>query len=225
MVWPSNGWLEGWVWLEPSLAVAGLLALAGLVLGAVRIRVRRRPRRLHLPGFVRRIIALLGLCLSMSSASSFASGRPSVHPSRSGRPLPEAPWVGTSGFPPPHPLVPSKSRPSGLGHPAIHPNGGKVDGTPLFERAARRRARERRESGELHPAGGQQTVSVKGHSITVARGDCLWTLAAEVLDTVDPARIDDYWRAIYRVNHRVVGFDPDLLLPGQVLVLPEKTTG
>jgi LysM domain len=228
MVWWSNGWLEGWwAWLEPTLMVTGLLALAALVMGAVRIRVRRRPRRLLLPSFARRIVALLGFSLSLSSASSFASGRPSVHPSRSDRPLPEAPWLGTSGFSPPHPLVPSKSRPSGprLDHPAVHPPAGKWDGTPLFERAAQRREREQRKSPEFHPAGSPKTVSVKGGTITVARGDCLWTLAAEVLGVADTPRIDGYWRAIYRVNHRVVGSDPNLLFPGQVLVLPQEATG
>jgi LysM domain len=227
MAWRFDGWFEGWAWLEPILAMAGLMALAALVRAAVRIRVRRRPGRSRIPNFARRVIALLGLSLSLSSASSFASGRPSVHPSRSDRPLPEAPWLGTSGFSPPHPLVPTKSRPEEprLDHPAVHRHAAKGDGTPLFERAAQRREREQRESRELHPAGNPQAVSVKGRTIKVARGDCLWTLAAEVLDTRDPARIDGYWRAIYRVNHRVVGSDPNLLLPGQVLVLPRKATG
>jgi nucleoid-associated protein YgaU len=159
-----------------------------------------------------------------SALEKMSTKRPSAIPQMA---MTKPALINTTGFPPPHPLVPSKSRPSGphLDHPAIHPNAGKVDGTPLFERAAQRRGRERGESHELHPVGSPETVSVSGRTIRVARGDCLWTLAAEVLDTADPARIDDYWRAIYRVNHRVVGFDPNLLLPGQVLVLPDKATG
>ncbi|MGH2699848.1 MAG: LysM peptidoglycan-binding domain-containing protein [Actinomycetota bacterium] len=225
MNWRAAHWSEGWAWLEPIVVLSGLLAFAAAVSGAVRVRVRRGRRRPLLPAITRRIIALLGFALSVSSTSSFASGRPSVHPGRSDRPFSEAPWRGAGGFSPPHPLVPSGSRPAPV-HPAIHPSPeGKAE-IPLFERAGQRRARTRAESRRLHPAGGPREVSLKEtRVVTVAKGDCLWSLAAEALGTADPGRIDGYWRAIYRVNHRVVGRDPNHLLPGQVLILPRKATG
>lgn len=59
----------------------------------------------------------------------------------------------------------------------------------------------------------------------VRQGDSLWALAAEPSAT-DGARssltattIDARWRAIYRANRAVIGPDPDLIRPGQRLVI------
>ncbi len=49
---------------------------------------------------------------------------------------------------------------------------------------------------------------------TVQRGDTLSALAGRYLG--DPSR----WREIYDANRAVIGDDPDLILPGQVLTLP-----
>jgi nucleoid-associated protein YgaU len=57
--------------------------------------------------------------------------------------------------------------------------------------------------------------------VTVAGGDTLWDLAAAHLGPgADDAAIDAAWRADYAANRDVVGPDPDLILPGQVLALP-----
>lgn len=56
----------------------------------------------------------------------------------------------------------------------------------------------------------------------VAPGDSLWAIAARHLGTDDPRRIDDYWREVYTANRAVVGDDPHLIFPGQVLVLPSE---
>ncbi|QZY30032.1 LysM peptidoglycan-binding domain-containing protein [Nocardioides coralli] len=59
-------------------------------------------------------------------------------------------------------------------------------------------------------------------TVVVAPGDSLWRLAARTLPTgVDPRAVDRRWRAIYRANHQLVGADPDLIHPGQRLLLPE----
>jgi nucleoid-associated protein YgaU len=59
----------------------------------------------------------------------------------------------------------------------------------------------------------------------VVRGDCLWHIAADSLlgqlgrlpdDGEVAAAVDTWWRA----NAEVIGPDPDLLLPGQVLRAP-----
>jgi hypothetical protein len=60
----------------------------------------------------------------------------------------------------------------------------------------------------------------------VLRGDCLWDIAAgwlerrqpgvEVTDTAVREATQAWWRA----NAAVIGADPDLLLPGQVLRPP-----
>lgn len=47
--------------------------------------------------------------------------------------------------------------------------------------------------------------------VTVRQGDCLWSIAY---------RHHTSWRAIYDLNRHVIGDDPDLIFPGQRLVLP-----
>ena len=58
----------------------------------------------------------------------------------------------------------------------------------------------------------------------VARGDHLWavaeaTLADHGLDT-DDATTAAYWRELIEANRATIGEDPDLIHPGDVLVLP-----
>ncbi|MGH3346923.1 MAG: LysM peptidoglycan-binding domain-containing protein, partial [Nocardioides sp.] len=57
--------------------------------------------------------------------------------------------------------------------------------------------------------------------LVVRPGDTLWEIAERTL----PARVTDdeverRWREIYRANRDVVGADPDLIRPGQRLVVP-----
>ena len=61
--------------------------------------------------------------------------------------------------------------------------------------------------------------------VTIRRGDTLWALAAaELPPRASKAEITDRWRAIYRRNRGVIGADPDLIRPGQLLRLPHLTT-
>jgi nucleoid-associated protein YgaU len=226
MEWRLATWTPEWIWLEPVLAGTIILALTSAFWGVVRVR-RRRPARTTAPPFVQRIVTLLGIGLTFFATPSPASGRTSAHPGRSGRPLLEAPWRETSGFPPPRPLVPSGG-PIGSApklHPAIHAGAGVGHG-PLFERAGRRASTQREGSRRLHPAGDPGAVKIeRNHSVTVLDGDCLWTIAAEVLSSDDAQRVDAYWRAIFRLNRAAIGSDPDRLFPGQTLRLPRKTIG
>ena len=61
---------------------------------------------------------------------------------------------------------------------------------------------------------------------TVRSGDCLWSIARStiVADGVSPtgASIADLWRRIYDVNAAVIGANPRLSCPGQVLAIPER---
>ncbi len=58
--------------------------------------------------------------------------------------------------------------------------------------------------------------------VRVRPGDSLWSLAAEHLGPAapDPA-VDRLWRRWYAANRAVVGPEPDLLLPGQLLRPPD----
>lgn len=56
---------------------------------------------------------------------------------------------------------------------------------------------------------------------TVVPGDCLWTIAEDLLrPSPSPAEVDRGWRSIYRLNRSRLGPDPDVLRPGTRLVLP-----
>ncbi|MDQ4125019.1 MAG: LysM peptidoglycan-binding domain-containing protein, partial [Actinomycetota bacterium] len=56
----------------------------------------------------------------------------------------------------------------------------------------------------------------------VLPGDTLWSIAAERLGTDDVRRIARYWPRIHRANREVIGANPDLIRPGQVLELPPE---
>lgn len=61
--------------------------------------------------------------------------------------------------------------------------------------------------------------------VVVRRGDSLWTIAAKELGPgASNATIAKRWPDWYAANVRVVGDDPDLLLPGQVLRTPKRTS-
>ncbi|GAA4833926.1 hypothetical protein GCM10023221_08060 [Luteimicrobium xylanilyticum] len=58
--------------------------------------------------------------------------------------------------------------------------------------------------------------------VTVRRGDSLWAVAAAHLGPhATDAEIARAWPRWYEANSHVIGADPDLLLPGTVLVAPE----
>ncbi len=58
----------------------------------------------------------------------------------------------------------------------------------------------------------------------VRRGDSLWLLAARRLGArADTTDITQYWPEIYRANRDVIGDDPSVIRPGQVLDLPAPT--
>ena len=56
----------------------------------------------------------------------------------------------------------------------------------------------------------------------VAPGDSLWEIARSTLPPrVSDAEVERRWQEIYRANRDVVGADPDLIRPGQRLVMPD----
>ncbi len=69
------------------------------------------------------------------------------------------------------------------------------------------------------PAGGLPAP----HGVVVHRGDTLWAIAARDLgpDATD-AEVAAHWPRWYAANRAVIGPDPDLVLPGQVLVRPSQ---
>ncbi len=86
------------------------------------------------------------------------------------------------------------------------------------------------DSGEMGPTfwpvGGEHSVRTDSQpsardTVVVHRGDTLWSLAADRLPADAPASV--ILQAVYqwyRLNRPVIGSDPDLILPGQILRIP-----
>jgi nucleoid-associated protein YgaU len=60
-------------------------------------------------------------------------------------------------------------------------------------------------------------------SVVVRPGDSLWALAERDLGSeATDRRVSETWPAIYRRNRGVIGPDPSLIRPGEVLTIPEE---
>lgn len=69
-------------------------------------------------------------------------------------------------------------------------------------------------------ANNETTAPTQSSQWTVSAGESLWKIAAKHLQTTDIAKIDSYWRQIWQENRTLIGADPNLIIPGQVLTLP-----
>lgn len=108
---------------------------------------------------------------------------------------------------------------AGAGVPALAAGGDGSEllvGLPLPERAVAPPQRAIAPSPPPTVAGVQV---VADGAYVVRRGDSLWSIAR--LHPGDSASVDQRWRAIWQANRDVVGDDPDLILPGQALHLPD----
>ena len=84
------------------------------------------------------------------------------------------------------------------------PRSDPLSGLPLPERAG----------GPAHP---------RHHAVVVRPGDTLWALAEHDLPAPATDRqVSVRWHAVYRRNRGVIGPDPDLIRPGQVLKLTKE---
>lgn len=69
------------------------------------------------------------------------------------------------------------------------------------------------------------TTAATPVEVVVQRGDTLWSIAARHLGPgASDAEIAKAWPAWFAENRDVVGDDPDLILPGQVLQAPQAVT-
>ncbi len=111
-------------------------------------------------------------------------------------PAPEARASPTAAGPPPSPV--SDATPVS---PAWEPAPMPVDGGLLVRPGAR-------------PTAG-------GAEVVVAPGDSLWSIVAVRLGPLaTAAEVAESWPAWYEANRAVIGEDPSLLMPGQVLAAP-----
>jgi hypothetical protein len=111
-----------------------------------------------------------------------------------------------------------------LGPPAIasghhHPRPDRdavLTGLPLPDRAVANPAPHASRRTSRGPAAGTRSVVVRP-------GDCLWSIAAGELPPGAPtSAVARRWRAIYAANRPVIGPDPDVVVPGQRLLVPRS---
>lgn len=69
---------------------------------------------------------------------------------------------------------------------------------------------------------GGRPVATTDHEVVVHRGDTLWSIAARHLGPqASDAEIAAAWPRWFDLNRSLVGDDPDLILPGQILRIPD----
>ena len=113
----------------------------------------------------------------------------------------------------PSPAVPSFPEPSGQA-PLTVPTTTAPTAAPRLPEPA----------PPLQPARGATTVPAL-RTVEVHAGDTLWSVAQEHLGTgAGVADTAAAWPAWYDANRAVIGDDPDLIHPGQVLVVPASHT-
>lgn len=82
--------------------------------------------------------------------------------------------------------------------------------------------RPRRAAGRPGGAGGLDRARAHRPVVAVSPGDSLWSIASDLLPAGAPdARVDRAWRLLYRANRPIVGSDPNLIEPGDRLVIPD----
>ena len=186
--------LAAWVGVGLLAAMTGRLpGTAGTA--ARRVAVVALPRALYR---VAAGAAGLGVLLSPALASAGVA-----HPGGTGASVVvPSPLPSTDSVPAPQlPLSATPANPAST-HPAsTHPT--PTHPTPV------------------HPTPADRTAA--SSTVTVRPGDSLWHIAASRLGgPPPPARIAAAWPRWFAANRAVIGPDPDYLVPGEVLHVPES---
>jgi hypothetical protein len=201
------------IWWVMSLMIAFAAAL--LERGG-RTRAAAAAGKLS-PGFMRRL-ALAAVGLQLITAQLATAATPPALPGTDSSPRTavSAAWTPTSdaSFADPADTVPAAMPPE----PPPSPSGPAADPQwkplrPVVEPGPLA-------SRQLRP----QEPAAARTEVTVRAGDSLWSLsAAELGAFASDVDIAIEWPRLYQANRPVIGENPDVLLPGQVLRLPPRT--
>jgi len=229
--------LAGVVWL----ALGVLLELVSLVPGAVG-HAACQVADLVTPRLLRRAAGtLLGVGLAAGALPGASVAAPVIAVHAAPAPLPDP---GFAPLPDPGWAPPAVPRPASAGEPVAPAESGVVppalsgvpppplSGVPPSENeptASGRgwvpsppAVRAQPDVRVLSPAPPPGTTRGGPAEVVVRRGDSLWTIAARHLGPdVSDGEIARAWPAWFEANRTVIGDDPDLLRPGQVLRAPE----
>lgn len=201
--------------VAPLCAVAASAVLGWLCLAAVLSALTRLPgpagrhatvgaQRIA-PAVLRTgVVAALGGSLALAAAPTTVAARPhpaaaAGHQGATADPLPQASGNRADGRAAGHipPAVPTWTP----GPPPAPPAVGRADVSLVSSSARPDRAIDKQ--------------------VVVRRGDSLWAIAARYLPAdADDVEIARAWPRWYAANRAVIGDDPALLQPGQLLVRP-----
>ncbi len=209
-------------WLAAVVAASALAAVPGVV-----GRVAGGLADLVAPRVLRRVVTVsLGLTVVAGvvpgGTVAAATRAPGVvlldRPDPSFRPLPDPGWsvpaVSGVGGGPDDAVPPIDAAPAVEAAEASEaaPDPGWVPTAPVV-----RPQPDLRVLAPTRPAATREAAEV-----VVRRGDTLWSIAARQLGPdASEAEVAAAWPRWFSANRHVVGSDPDLLLPGQVLRAPE----
>lgn len=214
------------LYLATVWALAAMIQLAGpagrigrVLLPALRVLAPRVARRVSVGAAVASAATglVLGPALASEPVPGGAEDRPTVlqtsqllpdeepepvPPAEPGTPLPSLGWGG---------------EPS----PAAEPTEDETPGDEPTEDEAEDEAPgdEPIEDEGVHDGDGSAPAP---RSVVVRPGDTLWSITDDVLGPApdDPALLAASWPLLHEANLDVIGEDPDMLRPGQVLTVP-----
>lgn len=201
------------LWCVALWLGAGLLAAVATSLPGGFGRISRSVSRVLLPAAVYRVVAGaagLGVLLAPLGAGAAGIAAVSARPPGGGTP------AVTASTPPP---IPAPSWPGDAARPAptLPVPGWPGSGAPASAPSSANGPAQPRQ-----PAG----ASSPGRGVVVGPGDSLWRIAAARLgDRSTPRQIAASWPRWYAANRTVIGADPDLIKPGQLLQAPVSTQG
>lgn len=208
-----------------SASAAGLTVVSWWVLSLVTalaaalLERTGRPRAAAVTGrlspvFLRRLaFAALGMQL-MGVPLAHAGAVPDVpQPSNSGSAV-SAAWAPTAGPPPA-----SRTWPEAKPDAGARPAPVATDFQPQWK--PRAPVTEPRLVTAVPVRSAREVPAPAGPEVAVRAGDSLWTIAARALGpAASDVEIAVQWPRWYEANRTVIGTDPDILVPGQVLQPP-----
>ena len=144
---------------------------------------------------------------ALPSSATPSSGRsvPGVPPPSRAAPRRSVPERSTSNPSAPDRSAPSRSKPRPTVSTPSPPTNAQASASP----------------GQPHHARPGVAPTAGSGEVLVKPGDCLWLIAAQRLGPdASPAEIAAAWPRWYATNERVIGADPSLVQPGELLQVP-----
>lgn len=148
---------------------------------------------------------------STSGTTAPAPSSGTAPQSEAARPAAESPAMTDAPTPAPQEAVPRGAQAPGAAH---------VPFSDLLG-AGQRSLPPTQPAGSSTASAPSSEAGASPRSVVVLRGDSLWSLAHQALgDGATDAQIAVEWQRWFAANGQVIGADPDLIRPGQVLLVP-----